>query len=136
MRRDRFGQRTAVADARRAAVAHEVETQLGEIRVRARRVEILGHDLRAGARLVFTHGFASGPLDRVLRQQAGADHHARIRRVRAARDRRNHDRAVIQPFDPGRLRRRRRPIAPPWADGFTDRRFAFARAPCIDGSAC
>ena len=38
-----------------------------------------------GARLVFTHGLArEAALDRLLREQAGADHHGRVGRVRAA----------------------------------------------------
>ena len=35
-------------------------------------------------------------LDRLLRQQPGADHHLRVRRVRAGRDRGDHDAAVLE----------------------------------------
>ena len=53
-----------------------------------------------GARLVFTHGFVVQPaLDRLLREQAGGDHHRRVRRVRAARDGGDDDRAVVQLAD-------------------------------------
>ncbi len=46
---DLVGQRTAVADARRAAVADEVEAELVEIRLQAGLGEVLGDDLRARA---------------------------------------------------------------------------------------
>ena len=50
-----------------------------------------------GASDVFTHGLDLQPaLDRVAREQAGADHHRRVRRVRARRDRGDHDVAVVE----------------------------------------
>ena len=48
-----------------------------------------------GASDVFTHGGTDqAALDRVPREQAGRDHHRRVRRVRARRDRGDHDVAV------------------------------------------
>ena len=47
-RRHVVGQRPAVADARRAAVADQIEAELVEIRLEARLSQILGHDFRAG----------------------------------------------------------------------------------------
>ncbi len=95
---DRLRQRAGVADARRAAVADEVEAELLQVRRHARLVQVVGHHLASRARgCVFTHGFVRQPaLDGVLRQQPGGEHHRRVRRVRAARDRRDHDRAVRQ----------------------------------------
>ena len=50
-----------------------------------------------GASEVFTQGFdVEAALDRLLREQAGADHHRRVRGVRAARDRGDHDPAVVE----------------------------------------
>ena len=50
-----------------------------------------------GASEVFTQGIALEPeLDRPLGEQAGADHHRGVRGVGAARDRRDHDPAVIE----------------------------------------
>ena len=46
-RADRLGQRTGVADARRAAVADELEAELVEILLHAGLTQIVGHDLRA-----------------------------------------------------------------------------------------
>ncbi len=66
--------------------------------VRPALVVVLGHDLRARARgSVFTHGLLlQAALDRLLREQAGADHHLRVRRVRAGRDRGDDDAAVLE----------------------------------------
>ena len=48
-----------------------------------------------GASDVFTHGFTVRPFaDGLLREEAGAEHDGRIRRVRAGRDRRDDDGAV------------------------------------------
>ena len=50
-----------------------------------------------GARLVFTHGrVLQPPLHRLLRQETRADHHRGVRGVRAAGDRRDHHRPVMQ----------------------------------------
>ena len=69
-----------------------------------------------------THGRRSRPsLDGVLREQAGGDHHERVRRVRARGDRGDHDGAVVEvddlavelALDAGRPQRVRRPPARP-----------------------
>ncbi len=100
--RHRFRQRAAVADARGAAVADDVEAELGEILEQPGRLVILGDDQRAGREARLHPGLHLQPaLDGVAREQAGADHHARVRRVRAARDRGDDDRAVIEPLHAG-----------------------------------
>ena len=80
-------ERAGVADARRAAVADEVEAELVEIGREAGLLEVIRDDARTGRerRLhgrvhlqTFFHG--------LLREQTGGDHHARIAGVRAARD--------------------------------------------------
>ena len=59
---DLVGQRAAVADAGRAAVADEVEAELVEIRCRAPpRVRYSVTTFEPGARLVFTHGLRVSP---------------------------------------------------------------------------
>ena len=120
--RDRLRQRAAVADARRAAVADRVEADLFQILVEPGLLEVIGHDARAGREARLHMRRHREPLfDRLLGQQAGGDHHARIARVRATRDRGDHDVAVLElellavPFDRhaveagvGRRRGRRR----------------------------
>ena len=92
-RRDLARQRPGVADARRAAVADEVE---------AERLEVVGQagawsrysvtTFEPGASDVLTHGFArQAARDGVARQQARGEHHRRVGGVRAARDRGDHD---------------------------------------------
>ena len=50
-----------------------------------------------GASDVFTHGLRRQPArDGVAREQAGGEHHRRVRRVRAARDRGDDDVAVVE----------------------------------------
>ena len=105
--RDLVGQRSAVADAGRAAVADEVEAERVEVRLQAGLRQVVGDDLRSGREARLHPRLARQPaLDRLLRDQARADHHARIRGVRAARDRGDHDRPV---FELRRRRPRRRP---------------------------
>ena len=93
--RDLLAERAAVADARRAAVADEVEPELVEIRRQTGFEQVVGDDFRAGRerRLHPRRGFEAF-LDGLLRQQPRADHQRRVRGVRARRDRRDHDRAV------------------------------------------
>ena len=95
--RDLGRERPGVADARRAAVADGVEAELLEEGRQAGLVVVLGDDLGAGreARL-HPRLPADAALDGVLRQEAGRDHHRRVRRVRAARDRRDDDGAVLE----------------------------------------
>src|SRR6185436_20879576 len=95
---------TAVADARRAAVADEVEAERVEARVELRGLEVVGHDLRAWREARLHPRLLLQPLlQRLLRDETRADHHARVGGVGAARDRGDDDRSVLD----GRLRRRR-----------------------------
>ena len=95
--RDRLRQRPGVADAGRAAVADGVEAELLEVLRQSGLVVVLGHDLRAGGEARLHPGLAAqAALDRLLRQQAGADHHLRVRRVRAGGDRGDDDAAVLE----------------------------------------
>ena len=109
---DLVRQRPAVADAGRAAVADEVEAERLERRHQAGLLEIGGDDLRAG-REGRLHPRLAGQaaLDRLLGQQAGADHHARVRGVGAAGDRRDDDGAVIDLVGPLAAAPWRRPVA-------------------------
>ena len=63
---------------------------------RPARREVVGDDARARreARLD-VRGRAQAARDRVAREQAGGDHHRRVRRVGARRDRGDHDVAVV-----------------------------------------
>jgi hypothetical protein len=90
-----FGQRAGIADAGGAAITHQIETQLLEVRREARLVEVLGDDARARRQ----RGLHPGPalqtrLHRLAGQQAGRDHDGRVRRVGATRDRGDDDRAM------------------------------------------
>ncbi len=69
-------------------------------------LQVVRHDFRAGGEAGLHPRFARQPLlDGLLRDEAGADHDARVRRVRAARDRRDHDRAVLDLLRDGRQHR-------------------------------
>ena len=130
LRRNLVRQRTAVADAGRAAVADEVEAKLIEIRVEAGLLQVVGDDLRSGREAGLDPRLArQALLHRLLRDQARADHHARVRGVRAAGDRGDHDRAVFE-LRRGRDARchRRRPAT------FTPF-FSSSSAPANDGLA-
>ena len=94
---DLLRQRARVSDAGRAAVADGVEAELLEVVRQAGAVVVLGHDLRPGREARLDPGLAAeAALDRLLRQQAGSDHHLRVRRVRARGDRGDHDSAVLE----------------------------------------
>ena len=93
--RDGFEKWTAVADARRAAVADEVEAQCVERAEQPGALEIVGD--HAGARRkrgLDILGRAKPALGRVAREKAGRDHHGWIRGVGARRDGGDDDRAV------------------------------------------
>ena len=95
-RRHIVGQRTAVADAGRAPVADEIEPELIEVFVESGLLQVFGHHFRPGRQARFDPRLLRQTFfDRLLRDQSGAEHHARVRRVRAARDCRDHHRAVI-----------------------------------------
>ncbi|CAB4872705.1 unannotated protein [freshwater metagenome] len=93
LRRERAG----VADACGAAVADEVEADRVEVVLEAGPLEVLGDDLRArGERRLDPRPARETQLARLAGEQAGGDHHGRVRGVRAARDRGDHDVAVSQ----------------------------------------
>ena len=92
---NRRGQGTGVADARRATVADEVEPQRIEIPLQPRLREVITHDARAWRERGFhVRGNFQPTLDGLLREQPCAEHHCRVRCVRATRDRRDDHRAV------------------------------------------
>ena len=94
---DGVGQRPRVPDAGRAAVADELEAELVEVRREPGSVQVVGHDARAGGEARLDPGLRAEPApDRVAGEQAGGDHDRRVRGVRARRDRRDHDGAVVQ----------------------------------------
>ena len=103
------GQRSAVADAGRAAVADKVEPELLEIGEQAALGQILGHDLRSRGEAGLHPGTpGQAAFHRLLGQQTGANHDARIRGVGAARDGGDDDGAMIELAGDGRRRLRHR----------------------------
>ena len=93
--RDDLGKRSAVADARGAPIADQVEAQLLERAEQARALEVVGDDARSGRErgldIVGRHQSAG---DGVAREQTRGDHDRRVRRVGARRDRGDDDRSV------------------------------------------
>ena len=84
---DLVRQRAGVADARRAAVADRVEAELVEIRCQVGVRVVLGDDPRARRERRLDPGLAlQAALDRLLGDEAGGEHHGRVRRVGARRD--------------------------------------------------
>ena len=103
-RGDLVRQRAGVADARRAAVADEVEAERLEVLGEAGALVVLGDDLRARRQRRLDPRRARQALgDRVARQQAGGEHDRRVGGVGAGGDRGDHDVAVVE-----RRRSRRR----------------------------
>src|SRR6266850_2563035 len=83
-------ERTRVPDADRASKAHQVETQLLEIRREAGGFQVTRHDPRPRCERRFHMRLdRESLLDRLLREKARGDHYRRVRRVRATRDRRD-----------------------------------------------
>ena len=96
-RRDLLRERAGVADAGRAAVADEVEAERVEVVLQVGAQEVVGDDLRAGGERRLDPRLRREALrQRVAGEQAGGEHHRRVRRVRAARDRGDHDVAVVE----------------------------------------
>ena len=88
-------QRAAVADARRAAIADGLEAERVEILREAGLVQVIGDDARAGPeRRLHRRVHFQSTLDGLLREQSRAEHHARVARVRATRDRGDEHAAV------------------------------------------
>ncbi len=89
--------RTGRAEAGRATVTREHEAEFVEIALQTRRREIFADHARAGCQrhLDPRLGLQSA-LDGFLREHAGRQHHARVRRVGARRDRGDHHVAVAR----------------------------------------
>ena len=92
---DRRRERTGIADARRATVTDEIEAELVEIRLQTGLVQIIADDARAGReRSLDDRVHRQTAFDRLPGEQPGGQHHAGIRRVGAAGDGCNQNRAV------------------------------------------
>ncbi len=88
-------QRAGVADARRAAVADDLEAELVEVGLQPAFVQVIRDDARAGSqRGLYRRIDAQTAFDRLFRQQARAEHDAGVGRVRATGDRRDEHAAV------------------------------------------
>ena len=91
---DRLVERPGVADAGRAAVAGQGEPERLERRHQPGRLEVAGHRARARRQRGLDRRLdAQAAGDRVAGKQTGPDHHGRVGRVGARRDRRDGDRA-------------------------------------------
>jgi len=74
-RADMLFERAAVADARRAAVANQLEAEFVEIFSQARGFEVIGDDFRTRRQAGLHPRLAvQAALDRFLRDQTGAQH--------------------------------------------------------------
>ncbi len=90
------GQRARVSDARRAAVADEVELQFLQKRHQAGLLQIVEENFRSGSeRSLDRCGDLKAALHGFFRQQSSRDQHRGVRRVRTTRDRRNDHAAVL-----------------------------------------
>ena len=90
-------QRAGVADARRAPVSHQVEAQLLQVRREAGPLVVVHDHLRTGRERRLDPRLAGHALvDGVLGQQRGTEHHRRVGGVRARRDGRDGDGAVVE----------------------------------------
>ena len=93
---DRVGQRAGVADAGGAAVADQIEAERLEIVHEAGLAQVVGHHLGArGQRGLDVGRRLQAAGAGVAREQAGAEHHARIGGVGAAGDRGDDDVTVL-----------------------------------------
>ena len=94
---DRVRQRAGIADAGGAAIADQVEADLVERALQVGLGQIVGDHARARGQRGLDPGLAGQALlGRLLRHQAGRDHHAGIAGVGAAGDRGDHHVAVAQ----------------------------------------
>src|SRR5438876_7978455 len=92
---DVWMQRPRVADASRATVADEIESELVEICLESGLLQIIGNDARSGSERRFYRGIdTQTALDCFFRQQSSRNHHARVACVCAARYRGDQDAAV------------------------------------------
>src|SRR5215204_2697167 len=79
-------QRPRVADASRATIADEIESELVEICLESGLFQVIGNNARPGCERRFHARIdTQTALDCFFRQQSSRDHHARVARVCAAR---------------------------------------------------
>ena len=96
-------ERPRVADAGRAAVADELKAEPIEVGLETRARQVLRHDPGARReRCLHLRRDEEPALDRFLGEQAGPEHDARVRRVRAGSDRGDQDVAVAERDASGR----------------------------------
>jgi hypothetical protein len=89
--------RTGISHARRAAEADRIEAERVERRLQAARLEVIGDHARARRKRGLDPGLGlQAATRRVAREQSGAQHKRRVRRVGATGDRRDDDVAVAQ----------------------------------------
>src|SRR5262249_14453528 len=83
-RGDRIGQGPGIADAGGAAIADKIETELVEILLKTRSLEIFGDDLAAGSQRGLDPWLSGKTLlYRIAGKEPGADHHRGIGSVGA-----------------------------------------------------
>ena len=93
---DGVGQRARVADAGGAAIADRLEAEGVEVFIEARPLQIVGHHAGSGREARLHPRLRGEPLrDRLPGNQPRGHHHARVARVGAARDGRDHHRAMV-----------------------------------------
>ena len=94
---DLGSERAGVADAGRAAVADDLEAELVEVRLEAGGLKVVLHNAGAGSEGGLDGGIdAEAAAGGFFREEAGADHHARVASVCAACDGGNQNRAVAE----------------------------------------
>src|SRR5688500_7285531 len=92
---DRFWKVAAIADAGRAAIANELESERLEVRHQAGLLEVLGYGPRARCQTRLDVRLApQASLDGLLGQQPRGDHDRRVGGIRTTGDRGDHHRAV------------------------------------------
>ena len=90
-------QRSGIADAGRATVAHQVESDHVEVLGQTRLLQILGDDLGARREARLDPRFdLQAAFNGLFRDEPSSDHHGRVRRVRATGDGGNHDGTVAK----------------------------------------
>src|SRR5439155_25066791 len=98
---DIWMQRPRVADASRATVADEIESELIEICLESGLFQVIGNHARPGCERRFHARIdAQTALDRLFRQQSSRNHHARVACVCAVRYRGNQDSPVANVSTP------------------------------------
>jgi hypothetical protein len=98
---DVWMQRPRVADASRATVADEIESELVEICLESGLFQVIGNNARPGSERRFHARIdTQTALDCFFRQQSSRNHHARVACVCAARYRGDQDAAVANVSTP------------------------------------